>query len=158
MEKGLIKLSLIIGMMMSSWAFGQVNVRININTQPDWGPSGYEYVEYYYLPDLEMYYCVPRRQYVYLSHGKWVYASALPSHCRGYNLYNGYKVVMYDKNPYVHFHQHKVKYAKYKHAHGKQKSNKDHHAKPGHSNQGHSPGHSGGKGKGHGNGHKKGHK
>ena len=34
----------------------KVGVNINIGSQPEWGPRGYDYVEYYYLPDIEMYY------------------------------------------------------------------------------------------------------
>ncbi len=101
-------------------ATAQVKVNINIGTQPLWGPVGYDEVEYYYLPDVEAYYYVPRRQFVYLSGGNWIFASSLPARYRTYDLYTGYKVVINEPRPYVHFTDHKVKYAKYKGAHGKQ--------------------------------------
>lgn len=101
-------------------ASAQVNVNINIGTQPLWGPIGYDEVEYYYLPDVEAYYYVPRRQFVYLNGGNWTFATSLPARYRTYDLYTGYKVVINEPRPYVHFTDHKVKYAKYKGVRGKQ--------------------------------------
>jgi hypothetical protein len=49
--------------------FAQVRVNINIGSQPVWGPVGYDHVDYYYLPDIETYYYVPTRQFVYFN--KW---------------------------------------------------------------------------------------
>jgi hypothetical protein len=98
----------------------QVDVNVNIGTQPLWGPAGYDVVEYYYLPDVEAYYYVPRRQFVYLNGGKWIFASSLPARYSSYNLYTGYKVVINEPKPYVYFNDHKVKYAKYKGGKNKQ--------------------------------------
>lgn len=108
------------GFLISKPAISQVSVNINIGAQPTWGPVGYDYVEYYYLPDIEVYYYVPRHQYVYLSNGNWIFAASLPSRYRAYNLYSGYKVVINEPKPYLHFSSHKVKYAKYKGNNGKQ--------------------------------------
>jgi hypothetical protein len=98
----------------------QVNVSVNIGAQPLWGPTGYDVVEYYYLPDLQMYYYVPSHQFVYLNGSNWVFARSLPARYRGYDLYSGYKVVINEPKPYLHFNAHKVKYASYKGARGKQ--------------------------------------
>ena len=92
----------------------QISVNFNIGAQPVWGPTGYNHVDYYYLPDIEIYYYVPRRQFVYMDNGRWNFTSSLPSRYSGYNLYNGYKVVMNTPRPYLSFKDHKVKYAKYK--------------------------------------------
>lgn len=98
----------------------QVSVNVNLGAQPVWGPTGYNHVDYYYLPDIETYYYVPRRQFVYQNNGKWMFTSALPSRYSGYNLNNGYKVVLNTPRPYLSFKDHKVKYAKYKSYKGKQ--------------------------------------
>lgn len=97
-------------------AHSQVNVGMNINIgrQPAWGPVGYDYVEYYYMPDIDAYYYVPRRQFVYLSGGNWVFASALPPRYSGFDLYSGYKVVINEPKAYLHYKEHKVKYAPYR--------------------------------------------
>jgi len=95
----------------------QFNAGINIDAQPEWGPSGYDYAENYYLPDVEAYYCVPRRQFVYFDRGNWVYASSLPGRCSNYNLYSGYKVVLNGRDPWYHFNEHRIQYAPYRFRH-----------------------------------------
>ena len=162
MKRLLSALMLIAGISLTNQqAAAQVSVNINIGTQPLWGPVGYDVVEYYYLPDVEAYYYVPRRQFIYLSGGNWIFATSLPARYRTYNLYTGYKVVINEPRPYLHFTDHKVKYAKYKGARGKQvvirdsRDPKYHVVKghPGNSNKGNvakGQGHGGGKGKGKG--------
>jgi hypothetical protein len=120
MKKFLLILLVAAGFIISKPSTAQINVNVNIGSQPTWGPVGYDYVEYYYLPDIEVYYYVPRRQFVYLSNAKWVFVTALPSRYRSYNLYSGYKVVINQPRPYLYFSTHKVKYAKYKGNNGRQ--------------------------------------
>ncbi|TKC06057.1 hypothetical protein [Pedobacter frigoris] len=103
--------------LVSNSTTAQINVNVNIGSQPLWGPVGYDHVDYYYLPDVESYYYVPTREFIYLSNGKWVFASGLPSRYSSYNLYNGYKVVINSPTPYRYFSDHKVKYKKYKSHH-----------------------------------------
>ena len=92
----------------------QVSVNININSQPAWGPRGYDYVEYYYLPDIEAYFYVPRHQFVYISGGNWIFSAYLPPAYRNYDLYRGYKVVINEPRAYTYYDTHRVKYKKYK--------------------------------------------
>jgi hypothetical protein len=94
---------------------GTPNVNVNIGTPPVWGPVGYDNVEFYYLPDIEVYYDIRAAQYIYFGNGKWIRTRNLPNHCRNYDLYHGYKVVLTDYHghtPYTHFHSHKAKYYK----------------------------------------------
>jgi hypothetical protein len=128
----------------------QVNVSINIGVQPLWGPVGYDVVEYYYLPDVQAYYYVPRHQFVYLSGGNWVFAYNLPGAYRSYDLYSGYKVVINEPRPYLHFATHKVKYSKYKGWKGKQGVIRDSRDPKYYVVKGH-PGHGGGNAKASGN-------
>lgn len=72
----------------------QVNININIDNQPAWGPSGYQYVDYYYLPDINVYYILGSRNFVYYDGGRWITARYLPHRYRNYDLYNMYKVVL----------------------------------------------------------------
>ncbi len=92
----------------------RVGVNINIGDQPPWRPAGYDYVDYYYLPDIECYYYVPRHQFIYLSNGRWVFSASLPYYYRNYDLYGGYKVVVNRPNAYYYFEQDRVRYAKWK--------------------------------------------
>ncbi len=134
-------------------AKAQININVNLGSQPEWGPAGYTRADYYYLPDIETYYYVPKRQFIYRENNKWLFMSALPSRYYGYNLNTGYKVVINSPKPYQHYNSHKVKYAKYKDYKGKQLSIKNSHDSKypkGNSGKSHSwgkNGHSGNKGK-----------
>ena len=65
-------LCLLSAILFINQAQAQVNVSVNVNvaTQPNWGPSGYENVNYYYMPDIETYYYVPKHQFIYLNGGE----------------------------------------------------------------------------------------
>ena len=88
----------------------RVGVNINISDQPLWRDPGYDYVEYYYLPDVESYYYVPRHEFVYLSNGRWIFSASLPPKYRNYDLYSGYKVVVNRPNAYRYYEQNRVRY------------------------------------------------
>jgi hypothetical protein len=103
----------------------QVNINVNIGAQPQWGPSGYNHVDYYYLPGIDAYYNVPSKQYIYLSNGSWVWRNSLPSRYNGYDLYNAYKVVMNSPKPYLSHNQHVKQYNQYKNYSGKQTNIRD---------------------------------
>jgi hypothetical protein len=92
----------------------QVNLGVNLGSQPDWGPVGYETVNYYYIPDIDAYYDVPARRYVYLSNNAWIYSPSLPPAYRNYNIYNGYKVVVNSPKPWTNHNFYKTKYVGYK--------------------------------------------
>lgn len=130
-------------------------VNINIGTPPVWGPVGYDDMEYYYLPDIQVYYDIRLAQYIYFGNGKWIRNKHLPSYCRNYDLYNGYKVVLTDYHgnaPYSHFNTHKVKY--YKGYKGKQQKSRgnynDHHEDYNHHEDYEHHDNHGNNGKGHG--------
>ncbi len=92
----------------------QVSLNINIGSQPKWGPTGYNHVDYYYLPDIETYYNVPDKQYTYMENGRWITAGNLPSKYRNYDLYKGYKVVMNSPKPYLSHKRNIQQYNKFK--------------------------------------------
>lgn len=116
MKKIVLTASLFLTVFSFKQAEAQVrlNINVNISSQPNWGPAGYDYAEYYYLPDIEAYYYVPARQFIYLSGGNWVFTYSLPSRYRSYNLYTGYKVVVNEPRAYRYYNTHKVKYARYR--------------------------------------------
>jgi hypothetical protein len=108
---------LLLGLLFFTCAVSQAQVSVNVNlgSPPAWGPAGYTDVRYYYLPDIETYYDVGTRQYIYVNNGAWTRAKVLPATYRTYNLYDGYKVVVNDyrgTTPYVYYKDHKVKYPK----------------------------------------------
>jgi len=98
----------------SSQAQVSIGVNVNIGSQPVWGPVGYDYVDYYYLPDIDVYYYVPRHQYIYLSGGRWIFTASLPVRYRSYDIYSGYKVVINEPRPYLHADVYRSRYAPYR--------------------------------------------
>lgn len=98
----------------TSQAQVSVDISINIESQPVWGPVGYDHVEYYYLPDIDAFYYVPRQQYVYMQSGRWIFSASLPPAYSRYDLYGGYKVVVNDPRPYRNIVYYRTKYSGYK--------------------------------------------
>jgi len=91
----------------------QVNV-INLESQPIWGPTGYDYVENYYLPDIDAYYNVPQHRYYYYNNGRWRNSSYMPFGLINHDYYNSYKVVVNEKEPWRNHKIYKDKYHTYK--------------------------------------------
>ncbi len=111
---------LIVTLFLVNISNAQIDVNINLGTQPVWGPTGYDYVEYYYLPDIEAYYNVPKQRYYYYEKGNWIYKSSLPSRYSNYDFYNSYKVVINEREPWRNHKTYKKKYYSYKGRHDQQ--------------------------------------
>lgn len=106
----------------------KAQVNININLQPAWGPVEYDYVEYYYLPEYEVYYDVPRQRFVYFDGGRWLFGKSLPARYGVINYYSTYKVVINEPRAYKSFHNHRVQYVQYKHGGHQQHVIRDSHS------------------------------
>lgn len=110
-----MKLKLFLGMLIcffcnTYFLNAQTQASTNINAQPIWGPVGYDYVENYYMPEIESYYNVHSKMFMYMIDGKWLTSSKLPSRYNKYDLYHGYKVIINEQNPYLHFNKHRTKF------------------------------------------------
>lgn len=95
----------------------RVNLGLNINSQPAWGPVGYDHAEYYYMPEINSYYSVTSHQYIYNQNNRWVRTTTLPARYSNYDLYKGYKVVLNERDPWLRDNVYRVRYAKYKGRH-----------------------------------------
>jgi len=95
----------------------RISLGLNIGTQPAWGPVGYDHVEYYYMPDIDAFYYVPRQQYIYMSRGRWVFTTILPPRFSNYDFNTGYKVVVNESQPYYNAQMYRTKYASYRGRH-----------------------------------------
>ena len=117
------KTILIAGLLISGFVFQtasaqvKLDVSVNIDTQPEWGPVGYDHVEYYYLPDIDVYYYVPKQQYIYLNRGHWKFRASLPDRYSNYDIYTGYKVVINEPTPYHNADVYRSQYEGYKGRH-----------------------------------------
>lgn len=118
MKKIIIAAAILVsGLAFNNKAEAQIGVSINIGSQPDWGPVGYDRADYYYMPDIDTYYDVPAHQYVYLNDNRWVRSASLPARYRNYNVYNNYKVVINERNPWERNTVYRTRYANYKGRH-----------------------------------------
>jgi len=126
----------------------RLNVNVNIGAQPDWGPVGYDHADYYYMPDIQTYYYVPTRKFIYLSGGNWIFSYNLPRAYSSYDLYTGYKVVVNEPKAYKYYKKHQVQYSGYKGNHSQViiKNSKE----PKYKRNGHDNGNHYGNGKGNG--------
>lgn len=84
----------------------------NTYARPDWALAYEPGVRYYYFPDIETYYDVTTGNFVYFNHGQWLYSSNLPPAYRGYDLYNGYRVVL-DRRVYQPWRYHQNYFSSY---------------------------------------------
>jgi hypothetical protein len=114
MKKLVLAICILTGLLLANMANAQVSVNVNVDIQPNWGPTGYDKVVYYYIPDIEVYYYVPRQQFVYFDGGHWIFAASLPGRCRSYDLYRGYKVVINEYRPYLHHDVYRGRYSRYR--------------------------------------------
>ncbi|MES2269005.1 MAG: hypothetical protein V4520_19730 [Bacteroidota bacterium] len=114
MKKIIITAAIFFSCIAYKSANAQISLNINIGSQPEWGPVGYDRADYYYMPDIDTYYDVPAHQYVYLENNSWVRRASLPPRYSNYNLYNGYKVVVNEPRPWRNATVYRTKYANYK--------------------------------------------
>jgi len=114
MKKAVLFTAILLSGFTAQQAAAQVHVSINISSQPTWGPVGYDYVQYYYMPDIDAYYYVPKHQYIFQQNGRWIFATSLPSRFHDYDVYHSYKVVINEPKPYLHNSGYRTKYGSYK--------------------------------------------
>ncbi|MDR1503247.1 MAG: hypothetical protein LBT43_12430 [Prevotella sp.] len=116
MKKFLLAFALFIGVtsFYSTVEAQNINISINIGRQPAWGPVGYDYVGYYYFPDIDCYYDVNVGLFYYFDRGRWISARYLPYGYRNYDLYGLYKVVLNVRDPWRYHHIHYRDYARYR--------------------------------------------
>ncbi|WP_406826964.1 hypothetical protein [Pedobacter sp. KACC 23697] len=101
-------------------AKAQVSLNVNIGSQPVWGPTGYDHVDYYYFPDIDAYYYVPSGQYIYANGGRWVWTNSLPAQYSNFDLFHAYKVVINKSKPYLRNNIYATRYGQYKNYSGHQ--------------------------------------
>ncbi len=110
----ILGLGLMIGMVNVNSANAQVHVSVNINIQPAWGPSGYDYAEFYYIPEINVYYDIVHQLFYYHHRGRWMSALFLPVMYSHYDFYSLYKVVLNgDLYPWKYNNRHRRIYNRY---------------------------------------------
>jgi hypothetical protein len=103
MKKLILLLVFLVSYLTIETASAQAIIKDNIARQPIWGPVGYKYVKYYYLPDIQTYYDVRKEKFIFSENGVWKIRRALPGKYFGFNLYNARIVVVNKPKPYLHY-------------------------------------------------------
>lgn len=70
-------------------------------------------IRYYYFPNLEAYFDLQEKVYLYKEDGEWTEAEELPTNYGGYSLYNKVRVTIEDYDgdePYLMLDEHKKMY------------------------------------------------
>jgi hypothetical protein len=114
MKKILFVAVLLIGSLTAKLADAQISFSLNIGSQPEWGPTGYDHADFYYMPDIDTYYDVPNHQYVYLNGNTWTRSGSLPPRYASYDVYHGYKAVINQPAPWRNAATYRAKYSAFK--------------------------------------------
>ncbi|MBO9620379.1 MAG: hypothetical protein J7539_15230 [Niabella sp.] len=114
MKKLFVLAAFIAGAALTQVAGAQVSVSVNIGSQPQWGPSGYNYARYYYIPEINAYYDVASRTYIIQNGRRWVTTRNLPGRYRNFDLYRTYKVVVNSDRPWQNNTVHVRNYSRYR--------------------------------------------
>jgi hypothetical protein len=107
----------------------RVHLKSNVDKQPVWGPVGYDHVEFYYLPDIDVYYDVPHQKFFYFERGRWASGRSLPYRYRGFDLYSSYKAVVNEPSPYRNHAVFQSRYASFRGRHDQQPIRDSHDAR-----------------------------
>ncbi|MDF2191249.1 hypothetical protein [Paraflavitalea sp. CAU 1676] len=116
MKKLVVLASIMISCFMGDRITAQIRLSLPGNTgdQPVWGPAGYDHANYYYMPDIDAFYYVPKRTYIYRHRGRWIFTTDFPKQFQHYDRFSGYKVVINDPKPYRNAKMYRAKFAGYK--------------------------------------------
>jgi hypothetical protein len=117
MKKQIVLAAIVLLSCFGYSANAQVSVHFNVGLQPLWGPVGYDYVQYYYIPDIDAYYDVANQDYVYLDNGVWVTSSYLPPRYGNFDLYRAHKVVINESSPWLRHGEYRDRYYSYRGRH-----------------------------------------
>ncbi len=115
MKKILLSTLLLTGILFIGHSFAQVRVNLNINlgNRPSWGIPGNVRGDFYYLPEIDCYYDIPQRQFLYFDGRGWRGSAMLPDRYRQYDLYRGFKVMINQPRPYLNGHYYRNQYLSY---------------------------------------------
>ncbi|MEI6274502.1 MAG: hypothetical protein WCP08_00870 [Prolixibacteraceae bacterium] len=94
----------------------KANISVNIEL-PAWAPyyENTHLVRYYYLPDIECYYDVRSREFIYLEDGEWMFGRSLPPVYAWFDLNNCFIVALNARvfEPWRHFHYYVAHYPRF---------------------------------------------
>ncbi len=84
-------------------------------SNPTWAPAYSSGVRYYYMPDIEAYYDLSNRDFVYLNKGQWLFSNDLPPIYSDYDLNYGFTIALNNGvyEPWMHHQYYVSNYPRY---------------------------------------------
>jgi hypothetical protein len=125
MKKSIILSTILFGSLVYNSAQAQISVHIGLNIParrvyvPAPPPQPVEVYDndefddsddYYYLPEVEAYYSVPRHCYYYQDGGRWISAAYLPGAYRSYDWRTARRFEIRGRRPYMHHDEYRSKW------------------------------------------------
>lgn len=125
MKRSVILSAILFGSLVYSSAQAQVSVHIGFNIparrvyvpapppQPVMVYDNDEFDDsddYYYLPEVEAYYSIPRHCYYYQDGGRWISAAYLPGAYRNYDWRGAQRYEIRGRRPYMHHDQYRTRW------------------------------------------------
>lgn len=94
----------------------RVEIGVNIDL-PGWAPyyNNANLVRYYYLPDIECYYDLRNREFIYMEDGEWMFGRTLPRAYAWFDLNTCFVVALDARvyQPWRHFHYYVAHYPRF---------------------------------------------
>lgn len=86
-----------------TYRYGTQGPQIIVDNPP-WAPPYYTGARYYYFPDIECYYDIYTREFIYLDHAQWIYSPNIPYMYRDFDLNNCFVVIVNSNiyQPWMH--------------------------------------------------------
>ena len=84
-------------------------------SNPSWAPAYSPGVRYYYMPDIESYYDLQNKDFVYLNNGQWLFSNDLPPMYSDYDLNFGFAISLNNGvfQPWMHHQYYVSNYPRY---------------------------------------------
>lgn len=85
------------------------------SNNPTWAPQYYMGARYYYFPDIECYYDLSSRYFVFLNNGQWIFVETISPYYPAFNLHDSYIVIVNVKiyQPWMHHQYYNSHYPRY---------------------------------------------
>jgi hypothetical protein len=113
MKKIIAALAIIVGSTVFATQEASAQVNINVNVGNPSMRGGGAYGNYCYIPDLDIYFDMAARDYVYYSRGQWMHANRMPRAYRNYDMNNCYRVAVNGRTPWMYNGGHRQQYGNY---------------------------------------------
>ena len=88
-----------------------LNIGAPVYAAPAYNAPVYNADDYYYYPDIDMYFSIALGQYIYFDGYRWINTAYVPYAYRGYDFNHLRRVNIHEARPYLHADVYRERYA-----------------------------------------------